>query len=703
MKISLLSFGCVFLPSVLSAQLSLIPMPREVHDASPVSIANGVTIVCNRCDKDDSFASTDLQQTLFERGISVASATSATTITLLRSSSPEAKSLMTKDNLIWAPEMTAEGYVIVPSGNGVAVIGSTASGVFYGAQTVKQLVDSSAKTLHPATIRDWPTLKIRGLDDDVSRGPVPTLDYQKKQIRVLAAMKVNLYSPYFEHTMQYASQPLMAPPGGSISAADARELVAYAAKYHIVVVPEQEAFGHVHYLLNYETYANLSETPHGQVMAPAQPGSLEVTKAMFAELAQIYPGPYLHLGADETFELGRGQSKTDVDARGLGAVYLDYMTKIVAALKPLNRKLLFWGDIAMHDPQLVKVLPQDFKNSVIAIGWAYNPRPQGYADWIKPYTDAGIECWVSPGINNWSRVYPNNNMMLLNVQKFTSEGQQRGCTGQLNTIWRDDGEALPDNDWYGILYGAAAAWQQGDASIPQFESAYGRVFHGDNTGKIDEAQKELMAAHQLLTDSFKLSDGSDLLFWIDPWSPDGQHIADLIRPYTSELRLHAEKAIVLTRQARMTANLRELDALDALELGARRMDLIGLKFQVSDEIATYYDLAYKSQNSTDKKERAQVASSLGAINGVNGKLQDMRDGYSLTRDLYEAAWLKSNRPYWLHNNLARYDLTTQLWLSRIDKVRSAQRQWTNSKSIPTAAEIGIPAPLPVTAANNGKQ
>jgi hexosaminidase len=37
-------------------------------------------------------------------------------------------------------------------------------------------------------------------------------------------------------------------------------------------------------------------------------------------------------------------------------------------------------------------------------------------------------------------------------------------------------------------------------------------------------------------------------------------------------------------------------------------------------------------------------------------------------------------------------LTIQMWLQRIDKVRSAQRQWANSQSIPSAADLGIPPP-----------
>jgi hexosaminidase len=371
------------------------------------------------------------------------------------------------------------------------------------------------------------------------------------------------------------------------------------------------------------------------------------------------------------------------------------MQRIVADLKPLNRKLLFWGDIAMHDPDLVKQLPADFKQATIAVAWEYNPQPKGFARFITPFTNAGMETWVAPGVNNWSRVYPNYNNMFSNVQQFTAEGQQLGATGQLNTVWDDDGEALFNANWYGVLFGAEAAWHKGDASIPEFQASYGANFHGDLTGAINQAQQEMMAAHQILKDSPLKVDGSDLVFWVDPWSPDGQRQAVMLRPILSEVRLHAERAITLVAQARHTnPNLRETDALDALELGARRMDLIGLKFQITDEIATNYSNAYALQSSKKQEDREDVGRSLGNINAVNGKLQDLRNNYSLLRDLYETAWLKSYRPYFLRNNLERYDLTIQMWLQRIDRVRSAQRQWASTQTIPSATELGIPPPPP---------
>ncbi|MGD0446079.1 MAG: glycoside hydrolase family 20 zincin-like fold domain-containing protein [Edaphobacter sp.] len=690
--------------------LKLIPIPREVRADSDTPLLHGVRIVCaSPCSTEDQFAADDLSSALLARNIPVTEA-GGFSIELNRlAAHPDEK---------FSDEMKPEGYMIHTTSAGLTVTGDTAEGVFYGVQTVKQLIvgDGSLAVLHGATIRDWPAMKYRGLDDDLSRGPITTLEFEKHMIRTIAAYKVNLYSPYFEHTQKYASNPLMGPPG-SMTAEEAKELVAYAKLYHITIIPEQEAFGHLHNSLTWEQYQTLAETPHGEVLAPGQSGSIALITQMFNELASIYPGPFLHIGADETTDLGVGQTKADVDSRGLAAVYLDFMQRVVTALKPLNRKILFWGDIAQDAPDLLKGLPQSFKDSTIAIPWVYNVEPK-YDKYLTPFTKAGFETWVAPSVVNYRRVYPDNNLALPNIQRFTADGQRLGSTGQLNTIWNDDGEGLFNQDWYGILFGAAAAWQKGESSIPAFQDSYGQVFHGDATGALNDAQKEMMLAHLVLKDQAHVGDGTNSIFWLDPMSEDGLRIGAQVRPFAHELRLHAERALTLIAQARAAApgvppvkkdpamydpaatypsaatSLRETAAIDALELGARRMDFIGLKFQLSEEIAEGYQRAYAMQNTKDKKQRTDVGRELSEINGVNGRIQDYISAYSLLRDLFEQAWYRSNRAYALRPMLEHYDYTIGIWYGRADKLRSAERQWADTRTLPTAASLGLPEPVP---------
>lgn len=663
----------------------LIPQPREFSARENISLAAGVRIVVPGGDADDRFAAQDLAADWKDRGVRVRESASAVRIYFLRDTSVLARRVLREESMALDDKMQPEGYVLVTKPRQVFVIAHSATGVFYGAQTLKQLLRTGSEpSLTGAAIRDWPAMRWRGVHDDLSRGPVPTLEFQKQQIRTFAAYKLNLYSPYFENTMQYTSNPLPSLPGGSISHEEAKALVDYARQYHVLIVPEQEAFGHLHKVLTWQQYAPLAEIPNGAVLAPGQPGSMQLIQQWFGELAGIYPGPFLHIGADETFELGQGQTAAARKERGLGAIYIDFLAAIHEALAPLHRQLLFWGDVAMNSPNLVMRLPSD----MIAVAWHYEPEPKGFQRWLDPYTHAGMETWVSPGVNNWNRVWPNFDLALHNIQGFAADGQTAGSTGLLNTIWNDDGEGLFLEDWYGVLFGAAAAWQPGSSDIAQFQQSYGTVFHGDTTGKIDEAQRALISAHQALAKA-GLNDARDADFWLDPWSSEGQETAAKIRPVSAEVRLDAERAITLIAQAKATAPLRQPEALDAIDLGARRIDFLAFKFQIADQVGAAYLRLYNGQK--DPEVSAHMSRDLWNLAGVNGLCEDLRDGYSYLRLRYSDVWLMENRPYWLENVTVRYDTAIQLWSERGRKIAAARDEWNRHRSLPSPESIGISA------------
>lgn len=640
-------------------------------------------------DAEDRFAAEALSQELRARGVQAREGSAALRIYLLRDGSPMGRRILRREGMTFEPAMGPEGYVLVTGAHAAFVVGHTAAGVFYGTQTLAQLVrrGGDGPILQGAAIRDWPAMRWRGVHDDLSRGPVPTLAFQEEQIRTFAAYKLNVYSPYFESAMQYAANPLPGLPGGSISAADAKALVAYARRYHVTVVPEQEAFGHLHKVLTWQEYAPLAEIPNGAVLAPGQPGSMQMIVEDFDELAEIYPGPMLHIGADETFELGQGQTAEAVKERGRGAVYIDFLLRIHQALAPLHRRLLFWGDMAMNSPELVPRLPHD----MIAVAWEYDPQPQGYERWLQPYTSAGMETWVSPGVNNWRRVWPNFDLALRNIQGFAADGQKAGSTGMLNTVWDDDGEGLFLQDWYAVLFGAAAAWQPGSADIAQFERDFGPVFHGDESGDIDAAQEALTSAQEALQRA-GLDDARNAYFWVDPWSAEGQETAAKIRPVSAEVRLDAERALTLLAQARGAGGLRNEEALDAMDLGARRMDFLAMKFQMADQIADSYRRLYYGQKDPDISDH--TSRDLWNLAGVNGLCEDLQDGYNYLRSRYSAVWMMENRRYWLRNVTDRYDAAALLWMERGERLAAARDEWNEHHRLPTPQEIGIPPNAP---------
>jgi hexosaminidase len=686
----LLGPGILFVLSAASfycasaAEVHLLPQPREAHFSGEVSLTHGIRVQAPGGNADDLFAARQLEEAARAAGVQ-APGEAAYPVELLRAESVSGKDLLSRTKLAFTPEMASEGYVIVIDKHRGAVIAQSASGVFYGVQTLKQLLPlaGAPATLLEGTIRDWPAMKYRAIDDDLSRGPFPTLDFQKHQVAQIAAFKANIYSPYFEHTLQYTSQPMAAPVGGALSPADAAELVKFAEHYHVTILPEQEAFGHVHHVLKYDVYQDVAETPHGYVLAPGQPQTLPLIKDWFTQIAAEFPSPWMHIGADETFDLGLGRTSQQVKAQGYGPVYVQFLTQIHDALAPLHKKLMFWGDIGTDDPKAVVNLPKD----MIAVPWDYGST-KGFDKMIEPFAKAGIETWVAPGDANWSTVYPDANVFFGNIQGFIRDGQKYGSTGALTTVWNDDGEGLFNQDWYGVIFGAVAAWQPGESSIADYQAAYGATFHGDATGKVNQAEKELMLANETLGKT-KTDFNSDTIFWLDPWSAEGKAFGVKLLPLATELRLHAENAVVLLAQARAAnPNLREQDALLAMDLGARRLDLIGMKYELSDEIVKAYAQVLTRQH--DREHTSITHNLLDGAGGGNGRIEDLRDAYSNIKDEYRQVWLSENRPYWLGSVMVRYDLQIQKWEQRSMRMGEATRMFEQNKEMPTAADLGMP-------------
>jgi hexosaminidase len=686
-------FGSLFVSAALSASAQstrcpfpLIPCPREITLRKQIPLSKGISVVIRNPSSDDQFAAKDFLRALKERGVPEGTAgKGAVVVQLLRTESSEAKRHLLEAKLNFSPEQQDEGYVLISRASAIEVIAKTPAGIFYGLQTLKQLVQGqhAAVKLQLAQIRDWPAMRYRGVDSDLSRGPIATVEFQKAQVRTLAAYKINIYSPYFEHTFAYTSTPLQGLPGGVITTQEARELVDYAARYHVMIIPQQEAFGHLHRFLSYEQNSELAETPLGMVLAPGQKGSLAAVKAWFEELAKVFPAPFSHIGADETSDLGVGQSAAQVRQNGRGAVYVTFVKQIHSVITPLHKRVLFWGDMAMNElQQLVDTLPKD----MIAVAWHYSPEPNGFDRWLLPYKRAGIETWVAPGANNWGQIYPNNELTLQNVQEFVRDGQRLGSTGMLMTEWRDDGEGLFSENWYGAIFSAAASWQSGPADIDQFQEIYGPVFHGDYSGHLNDAQRELIACHKVL-EKAGVGDETVNLFWLDPWSPTGLETGKKLLPFARELRLHAERALTLIAALPDDDSIRNRNAIEALTLGARRFDFLAFKFQSAFAILEGYNRALQA---FAEKRLEDVDRELWTITGSDGRCDDLQQGYNYIRNEYRDLWQKENRAYWLENVLDRYDVSAQLWWKRSAMFADVQSRWNVQHTLPSPEQLDLP-------------
>jgi hypothetical protein len=583
-----------------------------------------------------------------------------------------------------AQPLNDEGYLLTVSRKQIVVAGKTAAGTFYGLQTLKQLVrGEGASAFVPAVrIADWPAMRWRGVSDDISRGPVPTLDYIKRQIRTEAAFKLNMHSFYMEHTFASESHPLIGPAGGSLTPAEIRELVAYARGYHVELVPEQQTFGHLHKALRLEKYADLAETPYGDVLSPQQEGSYRLIADWYKELDQIFPGQFFHIGADETFELGEGQSKAEAQAKGVGAVYFQHLNRVRDLLKPYNRRLMFWGDIALHHPELISSVPKD----MIVMNWQYGGRDD-YSSAINPFKAAGLEQFVCPSASNYNQVFPNIESSSKNIVNFVSQGQSAGAIGMMNTTWDDDGEALFEMVWYPIVLGAAASWQEGPVDVARFDHDFDWAFFRNDGDQFVKATRGLGSVVSLLSSGMT----TDELFWRDPFTNQFQNQARNLSDRTRQMRLLVEDVAESLARNQNRAR-RNASVVASMKFAAQRYDHLGRRMQVVQKLNEEYWNAYLNLG-----DRAKVRKLRYYVGAIYNNLREMAEELSILKDEYRRQWLAENRPYWLESVLARYDQMSGIWLAKSRVLDEAMRKYDISSTLPNPEELGLgsrPTPKP---------
>ena len=256
-----------------------------------------------------------------------------------------------------------EGYELAVTGRGIAISSATPAGLFYGTQTLLQLLPPEIFSARPIKRVDWqiPCVRIedhprfvwRGLMLDVSRHFYDKAEVEKI-LNEMALHKLNVFHwhltddqgwrieikkyPKLTEIGAWRSNSIMTPPkispeemgrdnihpawataagskfnskkryGGFYTQDDVREIVAYAAARHITIVPEIEMPGHaVAALAAYPQFGcgdtNCSTDVHAGVnngvFDPGNPATFQFLQDVLAEVFQLFPGKYVHIGGDE--------------------------------------------------------------------------------------------------------------------------------------------------------------------------------------------------------------------------------------------------------------------------------------------------------------------------------------------------------------------------------------------------------------------
>jgi len=289
---------------------------------------------------------------------------------------------------------------------------------------------------------------------DISRDKVPTMDTLRELVDLLAEWKISQFQLYTEHTFAYKGHHVVWQDASPMTPRQIRDLDAYCGERFVQLVPNQNSFGHMNRWLPHEPYKRLAEVEGGGDLCPLDPGSIELIADLYDQLLPNFSSPLFNVGCDETWSLGKGRSKEEADAKGVGQVYLEFLDKIHGEVARHGKTMQFWGDIILNHPELIPELPLD----CIALAWGYEAGTP-YDDKCGKFAEAGVRFYVCPGTSSWNSLAGRTENALGNLLNAAENGLEHGAEGYLVTDWGDNGhwQFLPVS-YVGYAYGAGVSW-----------------------------------------------------------------------------------------------------------------------------------------------------------------------------------------------------------------------------------------------------
>jgi hypothetical protein len=695
------------LPQMVDAQsqIHIIPAPKEVimTDGKFTFSPSTPIVIENLDNTQTAFAASELASEIkmelgFQPLLTDKPKGNPVTLLLIGRDTKLLKKIAEPDHLT-ALSLGEEGYFLDVSSNQILIAANTEAGLFYGVQSLKQLIraNRTGNSIPCLLITDKPTMRYRGWMDDISRGPIPTVEFIKKEIRTMAEFKQNFFNLYTEHVFRSDKYPDISPTDG-FTPAEIKELADYAAKYHMDLMGNFQSFGHMAKILSNPFYAHLGD--NGDILNPADERTYTFLSDLYSEMIPAYKSNFFNINCDETFGLGEGKSKAMADSIGESGIYAYHINRIDKLIKPYGKRIMMWGDIAVNKPEIISRLPKD----LIVLSWGYHAA-ESFDDAIHPFVKSGFDFMVAPGVGCWGELWPALGNAAVNISNYTRDGAKLGAMGMMNTAWDDNGHNLFEYNWHGLAWGAECSWDpasaltgeetkhERDEKLKRFNTSFDAVFF-QNEGVTD------LYFH---IDSLRFRNVKGLLgesgFWEDilNFFPSNTNA----ETETANRELAAEATQMLTQVATLRKTTRRNAAnLDYAELAIRRAI-----FGAHKNIARVH--LYEA---TQKNDQAAIAR-------VKQELQSLVEELHGIKITYMKLWERENRSWWLDKNMGDYNkladrflnLDKQVYIDPSEEITDGQRMVTlrtlfNDQTIvyttdgtdPVASSRVYATPLPVS-------
>lgn len=556
--------------------------------------------------------------------------------------------------------MEDEEYKLSIKKDNIEINASTSKGLFYGIQTLIQIIREYGYSLPGVIIEDKPYFKHRGFYHDVTRGKVPKLETLMNLVDKASFYKINELQLYIEHTFAFKGLSEVWVDKDPLTSEEIILLDRYCKNKHIELIPSISTFGHLYEVLRTKSFKNLCELTETtkpeysfvdrmahHTLNVTDEDSIKLVGNMLEQFIPLFSSNKFNICCDETFDLGKRKSSKEADRLGIGKLYVDFLNKVISIVKEYDKEIMFWGDVILNHPDLINTIDKD----AICLNWNY---------WCgveekdtKIIAESGRKQYVCPGVGGWSHLMNLMDNAFENIYRMISYGVKYDAIGVLNTNWGDYGHInLLSSSIPGMIYGAALSWN------PSIEKDFNKMYKdisilefGDSSGTLVSLLAELSKCQEF--------GWSELVIWKEKFNTNEHIKNELIRKMKTakihELKEQQEKILKIEEKlenlSHDTKDTKSKEIIQEFIVAARGILIINKIMIVIINNEIYKGKLDDNVNSTNISINNKIIKGYSDINNdvikesisMNNNFKQLAESFEEWFYEYSTIWRKTNK------------------------------------------------------------
>jgi len=403
------------------------------------------------------------------------------------------------------PEIVPQGYRLSIKPDLIEVTGNGEPGLYYGVQTLIQLVkrDAQGRLLVPeAVIEDWPTYRLRFIHFDTKHHQ-DRMETIKRYLDWSGRFKINMIAFELEDKFEYPSHPSIGAPG-AFTSAQLQEIVDYGLARHIQVVPNVQAPAHMAYVLKHPEFAHLKADGNNYQSCMCDEESYRLIFSMYDDIIKATKGvDFFLVSTDEVYYAGIcSKCGEPYNPENRSLRWVEFVKRARDFMAERGRRMISWVEYPLLTKH-VSMLPPDLINGVLG-----SDRP-----FIEAQTRIGMRQLIYTSMQGSEYLFPNywatqsgdfrsrEGRLVSAFDDLSNNGKLGNPIGVFGAAWGDSG-LHNETFWLGWATVAQYAWTPGTPSVDQHVEEFMRTYYGPEAAGMVDIYRGLQDQTRFFQDSW---------------------------------------------------------------------------------------------------------------------------------------------------------------------------------------------------------